>query len=98
MSFTAVLCAPLDASLLQIYAESQPFEIKPQGSAYPDPSATPTETVSSPTSSGSGASQTGGNSGAATTSTPSNNAATGVHGSLASVVVVAAGVLGLMFA
>ncbi|KAI0659313.1 hypothetical protein C8Q70DRAFT_987097 [Cubamyces menziesii] len=65
-----------------IYAESEPFEIKNLGSAYPASSATPTGTgsMSQTGSAGSSASQTG--SGAGASQTAGNNSKNGA-GSLA---------------
>ncbi|KIP09729.1 hypothetical protein PHLGIDRAFT_102260 [Phlebiopsis gigantea 11061_1 CR5-6] len=83
-----------------VYAESAQFEIKPQGSAYPDASATPTDSGASATGSSSGASGSGsatgsGSGAAAQTSSPSSGAS-GLQGSLAGVLAAAAGVLSLM--
>ncbi|EKM56617.1 uncharacterized protein PHACADRAFT_253827 [Phanerochaete carnosa HHB-10118-sp] len=86
-----------------VYAQSQPFEIKPLGSAYPATSATPTEGGASATASGSSsgspsASGSGSGSGAAAQTSAPANSASGLTGSVASVVAVVAGVFGLMFA
>jgi len=94
------LANPLNST--QVYAQSQPFEIKPLGSAYPATSATPTESGASATASSSGSgspSASGSGSGAAAqTSAPAKSSASGLTGSVASAVAVAAGVLGFMFA
>jgi len=59
-----------------IYVQSQPFELKPLGSAYPDPSATPT-------GSGSGSSSTSGSpSGTSSGSTPSGSTTGSTGGSV----------------
>jgi hypothetical protein len=53
--YTVQLADPFNST--HIYASSQPFEIKPLGSSYPDPSSTPTAGGSaSSTASGTGAS------------------------------------------
>ncbi|KAI0371230.1 hypothetical protein BV20DRAFT_965389 [Pilatotrama ljubarskyi] len=94
--YTIQLADPFNST--HIYAESQPFEIKPLGSTYPASSATPT-LGGSATASGSGSATASGSaaSGSATAQSDNKNGA----GSLAAsggLVAVAVAALGFMFA
>ncbi|GJE86621.1 hypothetical protein PsYK624_027010 [Phanerochaete sordida] len=86
----------------QVYAQSQNFEIKPLGSAYPATSATPTESASSTgssTGSGSGSpTASGSGSGAAAQTSQPSSGSSSSTASLVSVFAAAAGALGLLFA
>ena len=81
----------------QVYAESEPFEIKALGAAYPVSSATPTIGGSATGSAAGSASATGGAAASSSTSGSNNNGASGLSapGSLAAAAVAA---LSLMFA
>ncbi len=81
---------------LQIYAESQEFEIKALGAPYPASSATPT-LGGSATGSGAGSASATGSTPSATGGSSGNNGASGLSapGTLAAVAVAA---FGLIFA
>jgi hypothetical protein len=88
-----------------VWAQSDVFEIKPKGSAYPAASATPTESSAASTSgaSGSGSSSASPTGGSAQTSnspspSPSNNAAAGMKASVTGLAAIAAAAFGIAFA
>ncbi|OBZ78457.1 hypothetical protein A0H81_02479 [Grifola frondosa] len=94
--YTIQLANPLNNT--DIYAESQPFEIKAVGSAYPASSATPTATGTNTASSNSSATVTGTNAAAAsTTGASTKNDAMRLTTSIGGIAAVAAA-FGLMFA
>jgi len=70
--YTVIFANPINQ--LEIYAVSQPFEVKALGAAYPPASATPTGGSSSTSSSPSGSS-TGSSSSSTSSSTPKKNSA-----------------------
>ncbi|KAI0937561.1 hypothetical protein AcW1_001591 [Taiwanofungus camphoratus] len=91
--YTLMFANPLNNS--DIYATTQPFEIKALGAAYPPSSATPTATASATPSSSSGSS--GSSSSSAPSATTSKSAASKVATSFGGMAVLGA-VLGLVFA
>jgi hypothetical protein len=86
--YTILFADPLNAT--NVYTESQPFEIKPLGSTYPPPSATPTAGGANGTASATGA--------GATASSSGKSGASSTKLSVAYVLVAAAALVGLMTA
>ncbi|EJF63833.1 hypothetical protein DICSQDRAFT_55076 [Dichomitus squalens LYAD-421 SS1] len=93
--YTIQLADPFNET--NVYATSQPFEIKPLGSVYPASSATPTATGSATGSASGSATETKAGAAAASSSASGSNGAAGLvaPGSLAAAAIAA---LGLMFA
>jgi hypothetical protein len=90
--YTVQLANPINST--QVYAESEPFEVKAQGSAYPDPSATPTGT---PTGGAGGNGGTGTQTGDNAQDTNTNAASVlTAGGAIAGVVGLVASVAGLL--
>ncbi|RPD65689.1 hypothetical protein L227DRAFT_493604 [Lentinus tigrinus ALCF2SS1-6] len=94
--YTIQLANPFNET--DVYAESQPFEIKALGAAYPASSATPTATGSATGSAAGSASATGAS--ASTTSASGSSGSNGASGLSAPGTLAAAAVaaFGLMFA
>jgi hypothetical protein len=87
--YTVLLANPLNSS--DVYATSQPFEIKPLGSTYPPASATPTESgYNSASASASGATQS--------TTTKSHSSASNFKASAGYGIAAVAALLGLVTA